>query len=150
MRRCLYTAVAGLLAALALSGCVGPALTTKSYAGKAVHTANAGLSELQTALLSVDASLHGRLMQAYLETVLSDSEDAFSSIQTTFDSIQPPDSDIADRLRDGLDRLLSDGADGMSQLRILARRHDTTQLSAEADKLHETADGLNRFTQEYG
>jgi hypothetical protein len=149
MRRCLCTAVAGLLAVLALSGCVGPALTTQSYVGKAVHTANDGLSELQTALLTVDASLHGRLMQAYLVTVLSESEDAFSSIQTTFNSIQPPDSDEADQLRDRLDRLLSDGVDGLAQLRILARRQDTIQLAAEADKLAVTADELNRFAQEH-
>ncbi|MFN2517772.1 MAG: hypothetical protein ABR604_01840, partial [Jatrophihabitantaceae bacterium] len=129
---------------------VGPARTTATYENKAVRTANASLSELQTALLSVRTSLRGRLMQAYLETVLSESEDAFSSIQNTFDSIQPPDTKRADRLREGLDKLLSDGSGGMAQLRILARRQDTTMLAAEARKLAATADGLAKFAQEHG
>jgi hypothetical protein len=135
---------------LALSGCVGPARTTHTYESKAVRTANDSLSELQTALLSVDTSLRGRMMHAYLETVLSQSEDAFSSIQNTFDSIQPPDTAQADQLRDSLDTLLSDGSDGLAQLRILVRRHDNAQLAAEAKKLVATADGLDKFAQEHG
>jgi len=139
--------VAALSAVLALSGCVGPAPTTQVYETKAVHTANDSLSALQTALLSVRTSLDGRLMQAYLETVLSDSEDAFSSIQATFDSIQPPDTERADQLRDELDKLLSDGGDGMAQLRILARRRDTAKLAAVAHELAATAQGLDKFAQ---
>lgn len=135
---------------LALSGCVGPARTTSTYEGKALRTAQDSLSELQTSLLSVQTSLHGKLTQAYLQTVLSESEDAFSSIQATFDSIQPPDTEAADKLRDSLDKLLADGADGMAQLRILARRQDTQQLAAEAQKLTATADGLDKFAQEHG
>jgi hypothetical protein len=88
-------------------------------------------------------------MHPYLKTVLSESEDAFSSIQNTFDSIQPPDTRGADALRTGLDTLLSDGADGMTQLRILARRGDTKMLAAEARKLTSTAAGLDKFQREH-
>ena len=150
MRRRLATVVAAVLAVLALSGCVGSARTTQTYEDKAVRTANDSLSALETALLSVQTSLRGRLMQAYLETVLSESEDAFSSIQSTFDSIQPPDTDRADQLHDSLDKLLADGADGMAQLRILARRQNTGQLAAEAHKLAATADGLDTFAKTHG
>lgn len=143
-------AVGAFVVVLALSGCVGPARTTATYEDKAVRTANDSLSELQTALLSVQSSLHGRLMQAYLEAVLSESEDAFSSVQSTFDSIQPPDTDRADKLRDGLDKLLSDGSAGMAQLRILARRHDRARLAAEARTLGATADGLDTFARGHG
>jgi hypothetical protein len=129
---------------------VGPARTTSTYEGKALRTAQDSLSELQTALLSVRTSMQGRLMQAYLETMLSDSEDAFSSIQTTFDSIQPPVTAPADKLRDELDSLLSDGADGMAQLRILARRQDKAKLAAEVTELVSTASGLDKFAQEHG
>jgi hypothetical protein len=143
----LGVAGAALSAVLALSGCVGPAPTTQVYESKAVRTAKDGLSELQTALLSVRTSLRGRLPQAYLETQLSESEDAFSSIQATFDSIQPPNADRADQLRDELDKLLADGADGMAQLRILARRRDTAKLAAVAHQLAATVDGLDTFAQ---
>ena len=150
MKRRVCAAASALVVVLTLSGCVGPARTTATYEDKAVRTANDSLSALETALLSVQTSLRGRLMQAYLETVLSESEDAFSSIQSTFDSIQPPDTDRADQLRDSLDKLLADGADGMAQLRILARRQNTGQLAAEAHKLAATADGLDNFAQGHG
>jgi hypothetical protein len=135
---------------LVLSGCVGPARTTHTYESKAVRTANDSVSQLQTALLSVETSLRGRMMHAYLETVLSASEDALSSIQNTFDSIQPPETDRADQLRNRLDTLLSDGADGLAQLRILARRQDTHKLAAEAHKLTATAAALEKFALEDG
>jgi uncharacterized lipoprotein YmbA len=139
--------VAALLAVLALSGCVGPARTTHTYREKAVMAAQAGQSDVETALLSVDVGLGGRLPHAYLETVLSQSEDAFTSVQSQFDSIQPPDTATADHLRESLDSLLSSGADGLAQLRILARRGDTEQLKAEAAKLKPTARKLNTFAQ---
>jgi hypothetical protein len=150
VRRRLRVAAGALVVALALSGCVGSARTTQTYEDKAVRTANDSLSALQTALLSVHTSLRGRLMQAYLETVLSESEDAFSSVQSTFDSIQPPDTGRADQLHHSLDKLLADGADGMAQLRILARRQDTARLAAEAQKLAATADGLATFARGHG
>src|SRR3954452_15145980 len=86
--------LAGLLLALLCTACVGPARTTSTYQGKAGHTAEAALSQLQTALLAVSSSTHGNMLHSYLLVVLSESEDNFSSIQTTFDSIQPPDSEV--------------------------------------------------------
>jgi hypothetical protein len=143
-------AVTLLVAGLALTGCVGPARTTHTYESKAVRAANDSLSALQTALLCVRTSQRGRLTQPYLETVLSRSEDSFTSVQNTFDSIEPPDTARADRLRGALDQLLSDGSDGLAQLRILARRHDGAELGAEARRLMVTAVALNRFAQDHG
>jgi hypothetical protein len=150
MSRRAFAAATALSLVLALSGCVGPARTTQTYEGKAVRTANDSLSALQTALLSVTTSQRGRLTQAYLETVLTNSEDAFSSIQATFDSIQPPNTARAAELRDDLDKLLSDGADGLAQLRILARQHERKDLYAEAHTLAATAAGLDKFAQGHG
>jgi hypothetical protein len=98
----------------------------------------------------VQAGQRGRVTQSYLEIVLSQSEDSFSSIQNSFDSIQPPDTARADQLRAGLDKLLSDGSDGLGQLRILGRRQDGAQLAAEAKKLGATADGLEKFAKGHG
>jgi hypothetical protein len=150
VRRRFASVVGAIVLVFALTGCVGPARTTATYQGKAVRTARDSLSELQTALLSVQTSQRGRMMQAYLETVLSEAEDAFSSIQATFDSIQPPNTVTADTLRQSLDVLLADGADGMAQLRIFARRQDTVRLAARARKLAATGRGLEQFVQEHG
>ncbi len=77
--------------ALLLAGCVGPATTTAAYRGKAVHAADAAVSELETVVLTSGAVLDGKMLQAYAETVVSEAEDALSSVQGSFDSIQPPD-----------------------------------------------------------
>jgi len=139
--------LAAVLVVLALAGCVGPAPTTDQYQGKAAHTAADALAQLETARLAVEHA--GRLSAAYLETVLVDAEEAFDSIENTFDSIQPPDDPMADRLRSDLDKLLSDGSDGIAELRIQARRSDTAAMTSTAHHLGETAAGLDRFHQEH-
>jgi hypothetical protein len=121
-----------------LVGCVGPAPTTGQYEGKAAHTAKDALSQLETARLAVENS--GRMPAGYLETVLVDAEQAFGSIQTTFDSIQPPDQPRADALKADLDPLLSDGSDGITELRILARRGDTGRMATVSRDLGATAE----------
>jgi hypothetical protein len=149
VRRRFAGAAGVIVIVVALTGCVGPARTTATYEGKALRTARDSLSALQTALLSVQTSQRGRMMQPYLETVQSESEDAFSSIQATFDSIQPPNTATADKLRQSLDVLLADGADEMAQSRILARRQATAKLAAQARKLVATAEGLDKFVREH-
>ena len=137
--------LAAVVVVLALAGCVGPAPTTDQYQGKAAHTAADALAQVETARLAVEHA--GRLSAAYLETVLVDAEEAFDSIENTFDSIQPPDDPMADRLRSDLDKLLSDGSDGIAELRIQARRSDTAAMTSTAHHLGETAAGLDRFHQ---
>ncbi len=140
--------VVALLAALlvtALSACVGPARTTAQYEGKATRTANDAQSNLATALLAVRTSQRGRLLGRSLRVVLSESEDAYDSIQTTFDSIQPPETARADALRSQLDAILSDGADSLSQLRIAARRSDQPTLLKTAAALPGVIDRLEKF-----
>ena len=145
---------AALLAALALTSpalasCVAPAPTTSAYEGKAVRTASDALSQVETARMAVRAAAGGRMTRAYLEVVLTDAEDAFGSIQNTFDSVQPPDDPVADRLRDSLDSLLSGGADALGQVRIAARRNDTATAAGATASLGRVAEGLDRFTQEH-
>lgn len=132
-----------------LCSCVGPARTTGAYEGKAAHTAQAALSQMRAALLAVDAAHRKRLTQAYLETLLSECEDAFSSIQATFDSIQPPNTTTADDLRAKLDPLLTSGSDGLAQLRILARRQEVAALNRLAGQLASLADQLDAFGTEH-
>ena len=81
--------------------------------------------------------------------MLVDAEESFGSIQATFDSIQPPDDPAADKLRAELDPLLSDGSDGITQLRILARRGDRTAMAATSRDLAATADMLDRFHEQH-
>lgn len=137
-----------VLAALLLSGCVGPATTNDAYLGKARHAASAAVSELQTARLTVQTMLAGRLQHLYTESVLSDNEDAISSVQQSFDSIQPPETKRADKLRTSLDDLLSTGSDAVRELRIAARRHDDETLRVVTHQVESTIDKLDKYLDE--
>jgi hypothetical protein len=129
-----------------LTGCVAPASSTSDYLGKAGHTAADALSQLETARLAVETADRGNMLHTTLKVVLSQAEDSFSSIQATFDSIQPPDSADADKARSRLDQILSTGADGMAQMRIAARRSDTVQLDATATDLATVSTRLQEFS----
>ena len=150
MKRRAGAVLAGLAGVLLVAGCVGPATTVAAYTGKAVHAAQAAQSEVQTAHLATQQRLRGRLQQAYLETMLSASEDAMSSVQNSFDSIQPPDNKVADKVRDDLDPLLSDASDALSQLRIEARREDTGQMAKIVSSLSRLGAKLDKFSKEHG
>jgi hypothetical protein len=142
MRWCLVA-----LVLVGLTACVGPAPTVGQYEGKAAHTAQDALSQLETARLAVENAT--RMPAAYLETVLVDAEQSFGSVQATFDSIQPPDEPAADALKAALDPLLSDGSDGIVQLRILARRGNRAGMAKVSHDLAATADRLDRFGTEH-
>jgi hypothetical protein len=135
--------------ALLLTGCVTPAPTTSAYEGKAGGTAQAAVSAVRTALLAEDAYAHGKLTAAYLESTLVDAEDSLGSVQTTFDSVQPPDTGAADDLRGTLDPLLEDAGSGLTDLRIAARRDDAAALTSTAADLTGVADKLDAFAQEH-
>jgi hypothetical protein len=142
-----------LLAALALvaafaTGCVGNAATTGAYRGKASHSAKAAVSALQTALLAVQLEKKGKMLGGYLDVVMSRAEDDFSSVQQQFDSIQPPNSDEADRIRDQLDKLFTSGTQILSQLRILERRDDKIALTKVATGIPGLVGKLNTLAQE--
>jgi hypothetical protein len=135
--------------ALLLTGCVTPAPTTSAYEGKAASTAQAAVSAVRTALLAEDAYARGKLTAAYLESTLVDAEESLGSVQTTFDSVQPPDTRAADDLRGTLDPLLEDAGSGLADLRIAARRDDAAALTSTAAHLTGVADKLDAFAQEH-
>ncbi|MFL6130253.1 MAG: hypothetical protein ACJ73E_14460 [Mycobacteriales bacterium] len=138
-----------VLLVLALAGCVGPAGTPAGYEAKAGQAAAEGLSHLRTALLTVRTSVDGQLPAAYEETVLVDAEEGVGSVRASFDSIQPPADPGSDRLRAELDTLLADAGDGVTDLRIAARRGDPAQLAATARKLTPVADELEAFGEDH-
>ena len=139
--------VSAVLATTSLTACVGPATTNDAYRGKALHAAHAAVSELESSRLAVDTMLAGRLQHLYTETMLSASEDALSSVQQSFDSIQPPESRVADDLRASLDQLLSDANDSVRELRIAARRHDDATLRSVVGDIGKTIDELNTYLE---
>src|SRR4051794_12196953 len=146
--RGVLTAVAAS-ALLVTGGCVSPAPNTTVYEAKAALTAGDALSSARTAVLSVRTFQRARLTGAALEVSLQESEQALEAVTSPFDSVQPPDTVAADRLRSHLDDLLSKASDSTRELRIAARRDDDATMRRQANDLAGTADDLERFQQEH-
>jgi hypothetical protein len=132
-----------------VAGCVGPATTGAAYRGKAVHAADAAQSAVQTAVLTTKGMLGGRMLGTYGEVVLSNAEQDLESVQQSFDSIQPPDLSTSDKLRNGLDPVLSTASSDLTDLRIAARRDDSVQMKRLLQDLVKVASKLDSFSTDH-
>ena len=137
-------ALFALVTAVAVSGCVGPARTYPPYKADAVATAQQANAAAQTALLAVETGAEGRAFATYLSITLRDAEDAAASVQSQFDSEQPPNR-AGDRLRAKLDGMLQVAVSTLSDLRIHARRGEVDYLKSLAEPLKKTSSGLQAF-----
>jgi hypothetical protein len=120
-------------AALALTGCVGPARNSDNYHGDASAAVRSGLSEAQTARLVIRQFLNHHATGEYADVLLTGSETAIGPIQDSFGSRQP-DSPRNDDLRDTVLQMLGDEEDALAHARIAVRRSDVGGLhDADAD-----------------
>jgi len=142
--RRLWRLASVLLLAAALPSCVAPARSFGAYEGKAVTTAEDALSAVETARLAVAASAKHNVFAPYLSVVLGDAEDAASSVQGTFDSVQPPDA-RSDEVRKDLDDRLQSAVSVLSDLRIAVRRGEVDRLPSRLDDLTKAAEALREF-----
>jgi hypothetical protein len=138
-----------LVAATLLAGCVTPAPTTSAYESKAAMTAQAAVSAARTAVTAENASVQGKVTDTYLETVVVDAENELASVQTTFDSVQPPQTAGADALRATVDPLLEEAVSAMEDLRIAVRRNATGDRAQASKQLAAVADRLDAFAQQH-
>jgi hypothetical protein len=90
----------------------------------------------------------GNAFGPYATSVASESEDAASGLQGTFDSIQPPDG-RADKLRTHLDDLIADAVTHLADLRISLRRGHLSDAQQTAKPLVKDAARLSEFIEEH-
>ena len=138
----------GWLLLLVLPACVAPARSATDYENKAVDTAEAVLSSVQTGSLTAGLGPQ-QAFPPFISVALSDAEEAAASARRVFLSIQPPD-ERSDELRDQLSPLLDRSEDALSTARIVARRQDFDALSRTAGELSATAVSLERFIARFG
>lgn len=138
----------GLLSAAVLTGCVSPSRTDGDYQLKAGNTAKAAASSVATALVGAQLGADHKAFGPYLSVLLGSVEEDTSSVQGTFDSVQPP-SAKADQLRDRVDAMLSDALDGLAALRIAVRRGELSALPAIAQPLSHTLAQLRELAETY-
>jgi hypothetical protein len=139
---------ATLLALVLLTGCVSPSRTDRDYELKAGNSAKAVASSVATALLGVEAARRHRATGPYLSVLLGSAEEDASSVQSQFDSVQPP-SEHADAQRAELDDLLSQAVEGLAQLRITVRRGELGQLDHKALPLRAVLVRLRALSEDW-
>jgi hypothetical protein len=127
---------------------VSPSRTDRDFELKAGNSAKAVAASVATALLGVEAATKGKAFGPYLSVLLGGAEKDASSVQSQFDSVQPP-SDRADDVRDRLDEQLSAALDVLEELRITVRRGELDQLAEVAEPLHETLAALRAMAEEW-
>lgn len=137
-----------LTSASCVSHPVGPARTFGKYEGKAVTSAEGVLSAVQTARLFAKTAARGNAFGPFLANMGSESEDAASAVQGTFDSIQPPNAK-SDRLRSELDELIAGAVSHLAELRIAMRRGKGADALRIARPLNADAAKLERFIDEH-
>ncbi|MEY2471639.1 MAG: hypothetical protein QOK28_968 [Actinomycetota bacterium] len=146
------TRAAAAVLAACCAGCVshpvGPARTYGKYEGKAVTTAEGVVSAVQTARMAAQTASKGNSFGPYIGTVASESEDAASGLQGTFDSIQPPDA-RADNLRTRLDKLIADAVTHLADLRVSLRRGELADATKTARPLRKDFKRLSAFVDEH-
>ena len=133
------------LVLLAATACVAPARTFDAYEGKAVDTADSALSAVETGRLAATTAGEDHSFATTLSVVLGDAESDASGARDIFESIQPPDAP-SDELRTQLDAILDRAVDGLSRLRITARRGETSSLPRLARPLAAVAHDLQTFS----
>jgi hypothetical protein len=136
-----------LVCALAVPSCVGPARTDRVYEGKAVETAKAVRSAVETARLAASTAPDSATGQ-YLSIVLAESEEEADAAAGAFDSIQPP-SDRSEALHENLIAMIDEALDVLRELRIAIRRTDLAELPRKANELLPIARDLASFVEEH-
>jgi hypothetical protein len=137
-----------LLVLVLATACVSPSRTDRDYELKAGNSAKAVASSISTALLGVKAAKEHKATGPYLSVLLGRAEEDASSVQSQFDSVQPP-SENADAMRSKLDDLLSTAVDTLTELRITVRRGELDQLADVAEPLHKVLEELTALSEDW-
>lgn len=137
-----------VLLALLTASCVSPSRTDRDYELKAGSSAKAVASSVATALLGVEAARRHRATGPYLSVLIAGAEEDAASVQSQFDSVQPPSS-RADAVRARLDEQLSAAVAGLGLLRITVRRGELDQLEAKATPLRAALVSLRAMAEEW-
>lgn len=141
------TSLLVMLVPLLLSAaCVGPSRTTSDYQWKVANSAEAVVSAVESALLTVEVAEDGRAPAPYVSLRLSESEETASSVETGFGAVQPPDPALDD-LRSKTLTVIAEASDVLEELRLAAYRAELHRLPEIARKLERPLSELRRLME---
>lgn len=133
--RCTTSLVVAVLA-IASGACVGPSRTQSDYERKIANSAEAAVSTIESARLTVATVQAAKSPPRYIALRLSESEETAHAVETALGSVQPPDAGLDD-LRTQALTALSDAADVLEELRIAAYRGELERLPGIAKGLED-------------
>ena len=134
---------AGFVCAVALGGCVAPALDSGAFKHNAIEALDSASSETTTVVLALREKLANHITQPYVDTVVTASEKALGPIEDSFGTVDAP-STADDALRDDVTGLLGDAKDALTDARIAVRRHDEAAMRESLSKLGTVTDQLEQ------
>lgn len=137
---------AALTALALLPACVGPSRTTEDYQRKVANSAEAAISAVESALLTVEVADDQRDVPPYVSLRLSEDEEAIAAVETAFGAVQPPDPEL-DALRSETLATIGNAADLLEELRIAAYRAELERLPEIAEELEEPLDHLRHLME---
>ncbi len=119
-----------------IAACVGPSRTGDDYRRKVANSAEAVVSAIESALLTVDTTEANKAPPPYVSLRLSESEESAHAVETTLGTVQPPDPSL-DELRKEALSVIGDAADVLEELRLAAYRSERERLPEIARDLQE-------------
>jgi len=129
-----------------LVGCAGPTIRDSAVHSQAQKSADAMVSELRTVRLAVRGLQDDKLWWRYADRMVTDSEEAATTIEATFTSRQPP-SQESKSAYDEVSKQLSDAADLVVSLRVAVRLHDEGEIRSLEPEIAKAADDLERLAE---
>jgi hypothetical protein len=130
-----------------LVGCAGPTVRDSAIHSQAQKSADAMVSQLRTVLLATRGVLDDKMWWRFADRVVSDSEEAATTVEATFSSRQPP-SDSSKPVYERVSKQLADAADLVTSMRVAVRMHDAAEVKSLEPKLASTADDLERLSKQ--
>ncbi len=140
-----YLTLAGLAIAMTVAAsCVGPSRTIHDYKRKVANSAEAVVSAIESALLTVQVADDGRAPAPYVSLRLSESEEAVASVESSLSAVQPPHH-RSDDLRSEALALIGEASDVLQELRVASYRGELQRMPATAQRLAQPLAGLRRL-----
>ena len=132
--------------AMALTGCVAPALDSGAFQRNALHALDSAVSDARTGAMTLELHLANRVLRPYADTVLTESEDAIGPVEDSFGAVDPP-TDADATLRTEVGDLLTDAGDALADARIALRTGDRAAMADSVTQLRQVADTMEQAAE---
>jgi hypothetical protein len=133
---------------LALAACGSPAPDAHDHHDSVVTAVEAALGDARTAAIAADAWQHDSATTAYAVVVLRESAASVEGAAGELAALTPPRA--GDALQERATGALADAEDAVTALRVAVERDDHPGAAEAARALTESADALERLSEELG